>query len=218
MPRIARGLVGGFIYHVLNRGNGKQRVYHKDKDYNAFMSLIRDAKARIPISVFAYCLMPNHFHLVLMPPDGADLSRWMQWLMTSHVRRYHGHYHTCGHVWQGRFKSFIAKQDEHLVTLVRYVEGNPVRAGLVKTAGDWQWSSHASRSTCGEGAFMDALPVQLPENWTELVDRPLQEIEIEHIRTCVQRQRPYGDEDWQEELCKQLGLGSTIRPRGRPKK
>jgi putative transposase len=218
MPRIARGLVGGFIYHVLNRGNGKQRVFHKDKDYHAFLSLMGDARARIPIAVLAYCLMPNHFHLVVMPAEGDDLSRWMQWLMTSHVRRYHGHYRTCGHVWQGRFKSFIVKQDEHLVTLVRYVEGNPVRAGLVKTARDWQWSSHAPRIKPEKYTLLDALPVQLPENWAALVDDPLSELELEQIRASVHRQRPYGDEEWQAELCRELGLDMTIRPRGRPQK
>ena len=218
MPRIARGLVGGFIYHVLNRGNGRQCVFHKDKDYQSFRSLLEDAKQRIPISVLAYCLMPNHFHLVVMPEQGEDLSRWMQWLMTSHVRRYHGYYSTCGHVWQGRFKSFIVKEDEHLITLLRYVEGNPVRAGLVESAVDWQWSSHSSRIAKEKSELLDDPPLQLPENWTGLVDEPLSDMELEDIRTSGQRQRPYGDEEWQAELCRKLGLEMTLRPRGRPRK
>ncbi|MDH4210207.1 MAG: transposase [candidate division WOR-3 bacterium] len=218
MPRIARGLADGFVYHVLNRGNGKQQVFHKEKDYDAFLYLAEEAKTRIPISIFAYCVMPNHFHFVVMPERGEDLSRWMQWFMTSHVRRYHGHYRTCGHVWQGRFKSFIAKQDEHLINLVRYVEGNPVRAGLVTTAADWRWSSHSFRIAGEKCVLTDELPVHLPENWGELVDEPLPGIELEQLRTCIRRQGPYGDEEWRAEVCRELGIEITIRPRGRPKK
>jgi putative transposase len=218
MPRIARGLADGFVYHVLNRGNGKQQVFHKEKDYDAFLYLTEEAKIRIPISVLAYCIMPNHFHFVVMPERGKDLSRWMQWLMTSHVRRYHGHYGTSGHVWQGRFKSFIVKQDGHLTNLVRYVEGNPVRAGLVTIAADWKWSSHSFRIAGERSVLIDELPVQLPENWGELVDEPLPETEIEQLRACIRRQGPYGDEEWRTRLCKELGIEMTIRPRGRPQK
>ncbi len=137
MPRIARGLVDGFIYHVLNRGNGGEEVFHKEQDYKAFINLMKKAKERYPLKILAYCLMPNHFHLVVLPIHGKDLSRWMQWLMTSHVRRYHKHYGTSGHVWQGRFKSFIIQEGSYLLTALRYVESNPVRAGLVSSAKDW---------------------------------------------------------------------------------
>lgn len=137
MPRIARGLVDGFVYHVLNRGNGGQKVFHKDQDYEAFIDLMKKAKARYAIKIFAYCLMPNHFHMVVVPIQAEELNKGMQWLMTSHVRRYHRRYGTSGHIWQGRFKSFIIQEDNHLLTVLRYVEGNPVRAGLVNSATDW---------------------------------------------------------------------------------
>ncbi|NPV93448.1 MAG: transposase [Firmicutes bacterium] len=145
MPRIARGIGDGLTYHVLNRGNGRQQVFHKEHDYRAFIELMGEAKDRYPVKIFAYCLMPNHFHLVLQPTHGDDLSKWMQWLMTSHIRRYHGHYGTCGHVWQGRYKSFVIQNDSHFLTVLRYVENNPVRAGLVTAAKDWAWSSHRAR-------------------------------------------------------------------------
>jgi len=99
MPRITRGLANGFIYHVLNRGNGRQQVFHKEQDYKAFIDLMYEAKNRYPVKIFAYCLMPNYFHIVLMPNKSEDLSKWMQWLMTSHVRRYRRHYGTSGHIW-----------------------------------------------------------------------------------------------------------------------
>ena len=100
MPRILRGLVDGLTYHVLNRGNGGQAIFHKDQDYRSFIELMKEAKERSSVKVFAYCLMPNHYHLVLQPVRAYELSKWMQWLMTSHVRRYHRHYQTSGHVWQ----------------------------------------------------------------------------------------------------------------------
>lgn len=131
MPKIVRGLAGNTIYHVLNRGNGRQEVFHNDKDYEVFINLLREAKERYPIKLFAYCLMPNHFHIVVKPDCGEELSRWMQWVMTSHVRRYHRLYGGSGHVWQGRFKSFMIQQDAHLLMVLRYVEGNPVRANMV---------------------------------------------------------------------------------------
>ena len=99
------------------------------------------ASARLPVDLLGYCLMPNHFHLVLRPHHDGDLGRWMQWLLTAHVRRYHRHYVTTGHVWQGRFKAFPVEDDDHLVTVLRYVERNPLRAELVSRAEDWKWSS-----------------------------------------------------------------------------
>ncbi len=98
MPRIARGLGDKLIYHVLNRGNAKQEIFHKNQDYTAFIALMKEAKSRYSIKLFAYCLMPNHFHMIVMPLQAKELSRYMQWLMTSHVRRYHTHYKTSGHV------------------------------------------------------------------------------------------------------------------------
>jgi putative transposase len=121
MPRSARAAVGGYCYHVINRGNGRAEVFHKDADFAAFARLLRAAPARTDMRLLGYCLMPNHFHLVLWPVNDDDLGRFMQWLLTTHVRRYHMHYHSTGHVWQGRFKAFPIEQDEHLLTVLRYV-------------------------------------------------------------------------------------------------
>ena len=140
MPRTARASVGNVVYHVINRGNAKNDVFHKRDDYAAFLKLINEASDRLPMRLIGYCLMTNHFHLVLWPHNDGDLSRWMQWLMTSHVRRYHRHYNSSGHVWQGRFKAFPIQQDEHLLTVLRYVERNPVRARMVRKAQRYSWS------------------------------------------------------------------------------
>ena len=192
MPRITRGLVDESIYHVLNRGNAGEKVFRKEQDFRAFTDLMRKAKHRYAVSMFAYCLMPNHFHMVLMPLRAEYLSKWMQWLMTSHVRRYHSHYGTSGHVWQGRFKSFIIQKDAHLLTALRYVEGNPVRAGLVNSARDWLWSSHRESIGAIPRSLIDEAPLALPEEWDKYVDAPWTEAELATLRQSVNRQRPFG--------------------------
>ena len=145
MPRSARLVDDEGIYHIINRGNGRQCVFQKDGDYQTFLDLLGQMLEQFDIVLFAYCLMPNHFHLLVKVYKGEDLSRGMQWFTTTHVRRYHRHYGTSGHVWQGRFKSFGIQDDNHFITVARYVEGNPVRAGLVESAIDWCWSSHRER-------------------------------------------------------------------------
>jgi len=218
MPRITRGLADGSIYHVLNRGNWRQDVFHKDGDFAAFNELLELAKARHPVTIFGYCLLPNHFHLLLQADKGSELSCFMQWLMTSHVRRYHQHYRSSGHVWQGRFKSFIVQEDNHLLTVARYIEGNPVRAGMVASARTWRWSSH--RESCGavSRSLTCPLPIPRPEDWTAFVDTALTPQEIEWLRQSVVRQAPFGSGEWQERMGQLLGLESTMRSRGRPRK
>ena len=217
MPRIARATAGGLCYHVLNRGNGRARVFHKEADYQAFIDLIAAAGDRLPMRVLGYCLMPNHFHLMVRPFGDGELSTWMQWLMTSHVRRYHAHHHSSGHIWQGRFKSFIVQTDKHFLAAMRYVERNALRAGLVKRAEDWRFGSLYWRI---KGRQLDLLadwPVQRPSRWRQMVNRPQSDSELESLRRCVQRGRPFGNDRWVKRAAKRHDLETTLRPRGRPK-
>ena len=218
MPRTARASQGGICYHVVNRGNGRAEVFHKDGDYDAFVQLLADAHERLPMRVLAYCLMPNHFHLVLWPKDDGDLSRWMQWLLTAHVRRYHQHYHSSGHVWQGRFKAFPIQADEHLLTVLRYVERNALRAKLVRQAQRWLWSSLASGLAKPPPAFLHPGPVPRPKNWLSYVQEPLTAAELTQVRHSIIRGTPYGQEAWIKRTAARLGLEASLRPRGRPTK
>ena len=220
MPRTARASVGNVCYHVLNRGNGSNTVFHKDGDYGAFLKLLSEANDRQSMRLLGYCLLPNHFHLVAWPRKDGDLSRWMQWLMTSHVRGYHRHYKTSGHVWQGRFKAFPIQSDDHLLTVLRYVERNPVRAKTipVRKAQKWPWSSAGSPPHEFERVKLHNGPVQNRRDWLEWVNQPLTEPELKAIRLSLQRGRPFGSEKWQNRTAKRLDLESTMRPRGRPKK
>ena len=171
--------------------------------------------------MLSFCLMPNHFHLVLWPKHDGDLSKWMQWLTTSHVRRYHRHYDSSGHVWQGRFKSFPIQSDEHLLTVMRYVERNPIRAKAipVRKAQNWHWSSVGIPHPDAEVIPKITMgPVERPEPWLEWVNRPTSLNEFEAMSTCISRGRPYGHEKWRTRIAKKLGLESSLRPRGRPRK
>lgn len=218
MPRTARASLGNWCYHVLNRGNARAEVFHKPADYDAFVALFEPACERLRMRILGYCLMPNHFHLVLWPYDDGDLSRWMQWLMTSHVRRYHRHYGGSGHVWQGRFKAFPIQEDDHLLSVLRYAERNALRARLVRAAENWAWSSLRLRMPGAESMPLARSPVPLPSNWRQLVNEPQTEAEVEAIRASIARGAPFGSERWRKRAAHQLGLEFTLRPRGRPRK
>ena len=207
-------------YHVLNRGNGRAKVFHKEGDYAAFLKLLCQASERVPMRLLAYCLMPNHFHLVVWTYEDGDLSRWMQWLLTSHVRRYHRHYHSSGHVWQGRFKAFPIEEDEHLGIVMRYVERNPVRAKTipVRKASRWPWSSLGSPPKDVDRPRLDPGPIPRGSDWLRWVNEPQTEAELKALRESIVRGRPFGSESWQAQAAKRLGLESSLRPRGRPRK
>ena len=217
MPRPHRSTPAGYCYHVLNRGNARQQVFHRQADYAAFVHLFEEAPKRCPMRVLGYCLMPNHFHLVVWPKGDGDLSRWMQWLLTTHVRRYHQHDRTSGHVWQGRFKAFPIQADEHLLTVLRYVERNPLRAGLCSGLLDWPWSSLAIFQQAVPPDWFHLGPVARGKDWLSQVAQPQTDIELAALRRCVERGSPYGSERWQSRTAATLGLESTLRPRGRPR-
>jgi REP-associated tyrosine transposase len=214
VPRIARPLADNNCYHLINRGNGRQQIFHKDADYQAFVDQLLQARGKYAVKLLAWCVMPNHFHLLVQPEEANLLNKWMQWLMTTHVRRYHKHYGTSGHVWQGRYKSFIVQDNEYLLIVTRYIEGNPVRALLTPTVEQWPWSSYQGRIAATDEFRPDPLPLALPEDWAAFVDAPLTDTEIEKVRNSVNRQTPLGHESWLEEMCVKLGLESTVRRRG----
>jgi len=219
MPRTARASVGGVCYHVINRGNNRQQVFHKDGDYQAFLKAISHACIEVPMPVLGFCLLPNHFHLVVQPKNDGDLSRFMHWLLNTHVRRYHKHYHRSGHLWQGRFKAFPIQEDEHLLTVLRYVERNAVRADLVERAELWAWcSARYWQEDQERPSYLAQGPVPRPRNWLAWVNKAVTAAELEAIRRSLNRGAPYGQADWAESAAKRLGLESTLRPRGRPRK
>ena len=218
MPRTARASKGGVIYHVINRGNGRGQVFHDEEGYAAFVELLGKAHERMKMEVLSYCLMPNHFHLVLRPPDDDSLGTWMHWLLTSHVRRHHRRYGTSGHVWQGRFKAFPVQEDDHLLTVLRYVERNPLRANLVRDASAWPWSSLRWWRQRKRPAFLCPTKDVLSPKWAARVQQPETDSELAALRRSVIRGTPFGGAAWMDRIARKLGLEFTLNPRGRPRK
>ena len=218
MPRTARASSAGVAYHVLNRGNARAPVFFDPDDCQAFVDLLGLSHGRLPMPVLGFTLMPNHFHLVLWPRGDGDLGRWMQWLLTSHVRRHHRRHGGSGHVWQGRFKAFPAQSDGHLLTVLRYVERNPLRANLVRRAEEWRWSSLRWLARPDRPAWLHDGPVPRPDGWIGWVNQPQSEKELDALRKSVLRGAPFGEEGWAKQTAARLGLEFTMNPRGRPRK
>jgi putative transposase len=222
MGRPLRAAAGGYVYHVLNRANARMTIFKKEADYEAFERALAEAVERTGTRLLAYCVMPNHWHLVVWPRKDGELSQFVGWLTLTHTQRWHAHRRSIGsgHVYQGRFKSFPVETDEHYHTVVRYVERNPLRARLVRRAEQWQWCSLARwlRGTTEDQALLSAGPLSRKASWVEHVNEPLTEAEVAAIRRCVDRGAPYGTGIWHDKTVRRLGLESTLRPRGRPKK
>ena len=130
MGRLPRLIEDGLVYHAINRGNNRSHVFADDADHLAFLGALAKTKVRYPFSLFGYCLMTNHFHLLLQPEPGQSISRILQSLTVAHTWRYHKRHRTSGHVWQGRFKSPAIQDDMHLLVVLRYIEANPFRARI----------------------------------------------------------------------------------------
>ena len=197
-------------------------LFSKEKDYAAFEGLLEQTRQSRPMRICAYCLMPNHWHLVLWPEHDGDLAAFMQQLTTRHVRRWQLHRRRVGygHVYQGRYKSFPVEEEEYFYQLARYVERNALRAALVERAEAWKWSSLWRRSsgTPEQKQLLSAWPVAYPKGWDKFVNEPQTEAEVDAIRRCVARGQPYGGEDWVRRTAEQLGLESTLRAPHRPRK
>lgn len=217
MPRRLRVSSGGYAYHVLNRGVGRLRIFGKERDFEAFEEVHRQAKARLPMRVLAWCVMPTHWHFVLWPRGDGHLSEFMRWLTVTHTQRWHAAHQTAGTgpLYQGRFKSFPIQEDDHLLTVLRYVERNPLRAKLVEEADAWRWSSLWHR-VHDQAGLLDDGPLAIPRGWRQHVQAPQTDAELEALQRSVVRSAPFGEACWQEQTAKRLGLQSTLRARGRP--
>lgn len=218
MGRPRRTSIGGIAYHALNRGNRRSQVFFKDGDYEAFLKALAEALAAVPMRLLGFCLMPNHWHLVLWPRGAGDLSRFVGWVTNTHVKRYREHYQDAvgGHLYQGRFRSFPVQEGLHLLRVLRYVEGNPLRAQLAQTADAWRWSSFRVREQGDRDGLLSEWPVLRPPDWRQIVEQMIPEPELAALRSSLHRCRPFGDEDWTNDTARRLGLDATLRSRGRP--
>ena len=222
MPRPPRTAPGGSIFHVLNRAQGKRTMFHHDRDYLAFERVLGEVEERVPMRVLAWCLMPNHWHLLLWPREDGDLSKYMRLLTLTHTQRVHAYRGSTGtgHVYQGRYKSFVVKSDAHCLTVARYVEANALSAKLVRRAEDWRWSSlwRLQRNQQDQPPRLHDWPVARPTDWLAYVNQTPEATELQAVRRSARRGSPYGDEVWVQTMAERLGLRTTLRARGRPAK
>ena len=220
MGRPKRAADGGLIYHVLNRANARMPIFEKPEDYAAFERVLEEAVARTGTRLLAYCVLSTHWHLVLWPQEDGELSRFTGWLTLTHTQRWHAHRHSIGsgHVYQGRFKSFPVQDDEHFYTVCRCVERNALRANLVRRAEDWRWGSLHRWQQGSAKDLLAAWPLRRLANWVQEVNVPHSEAELSALRRSVNRGCPFGEACWSDRIVARLGLESTLRFRGRPKK
>ena len=223
MGRSPRITESGLVYHVLNRRVMRLPLFLKDDDYLAFERVLAESLERPDAPhLLAWCLMPNHWHLVVRAAKQTDLSTWMQWTTVTHTHRWHAHTHTTGEgpLYQGRFKSFPIQADDHFLSACRYVEANAKRARLARRAEQWRWCSLYSRRRGGSvlKRWVRPWPVVRPRNWLADVNESWDEESLQAVRQSVIRGVPLGTKTWRDRVAHRLGLGSTLRARGRPRK
>jgi putative transposase len=221
MARSSRNTPGGLVYHVFNRSVAKMKMFRHNSDFEAFERIIFEAHERFPIRILSYCVMSNHWHFVVWPKEDDEVTPFFRWLTHTHAMRWRVSHNTVGfgHLYQGRFKSFPVETDEHLQRLCRYVERNPLTAGLVSRAERWRWSSLSVRSKGPSQlrSILSSSPVDFGDDWTSLVNEPLTEVELDEVKTSLRRNRPLGSTEWVQQVSSRLKLDHTFRDRGRPK-
>jgi putative transposase len=217
MPRSARLVVPLFPHHVTHRGNDKQRTFFTESDYRLYKTYLEAACAATRTAVWGWCLMPNHVHLILVPSTESGLACVMRRTQGRYTRAVNAREKRSGHLWQARFASFVM-DEAHLLACVRYVELNPVRAGLARRPEDWPWSS--ARSHLGGASDGLADPQPLLERWPDwraILDGGLADAARDSIRVRERSGRPLGS----AAFVARYGRAATAppnRPRGRPRR
>lgn len=221
MARLPRLAAAGFPHHVIQRGNDRQTVFREDADYARYLGWLREVAAAHGLHVHAYVLMPNHVHLLATPPTGDALSRAMQSLGRRYVRWFNDKYRRTGTLWEGRFRSTVIDADRYLLACSRYIELNPVRAGIVDSPELYRWSSYAHHA----GVLVDPLVTDHPLVWAlgntpferQLAYRRLFDLELTpefvlSLRSATNRGRALGA------FAEGGQAVAQPRPRGRPRK
>ena len=222
MGRPPRNSQGGTIYHVIGRGLKPKPIFRSMEDYREFDVTLAQAVDRFDARLLAYCVLPKHWHLVLIPRKDGDLSKLMAWLTTTHSARWHTKPRRAGTggLYERRFRSFPVQDTKKLFDIIQFVESHPLRSGMVALPNDWPWSSVSRRGneSATSGPMLSIPPVPLPLDWTEQLSLEMSTATLDQIKHCIQRSCPYGDAGWVQKTAAKLSLESTLRPRGRPKK
>ncbi len=225
MPRVPRPVADGLLYHAINRGNNRAAVFFAPTDYLLFLKALVQTQRRYLFLLFGYCLMTNHFHHRLAPDAGQSISRIRQSLCVAHTWHYHKAQGTVGHIGQGRFKSPVIQDDIPSLVVLRYIEANPLRAGMVADLASYPWSSYVVHGLGKSDPLLSPLPAwetlaateaQRQAYWRGWVHTPLTEGELAAVRRSVVSGRPYGEASWVQRTASAAGINLAKRPRGRP--
>jgi Transposase and inactivated derivatives len=221
MPRTARIVVPDLPYHITQRGNYRQNVFEDDEDRLSYLSWINDYSKQYKLSIVAYCLMDNHVHFIVIPQEEYSLAKVFSISHMRYSQYFNKKKRASGHLWQGRFYSCVM-DDDYLVTALRYVERNPVRAGIVRKPWRWEWSSAGEHVGQRKGVIdIEKIATRIDtsvEEWKDYIDLAENKEEIENIRKHTMLGRPLGTKDFIAKLGNRLGRVLSVLPRGRPKK
>jgi putative transposase len=198
MPRPKRSCEAGEVYHLINRGNKKARVFIEATDYQEFVMAMADAAERTGVRHMTFCIMPNHFHIVAQSSAENDISSYMQRLMNAHIRNYQDRHGTkgTGHIYQGRYRPIQVVTDQQFLNVCRYVDANPLRAGLVDRAEHWLWGGLALKKSRDGRRLLSPWPVEKPADWLDRVNRQQSEALLNEIRKAIARRRPLDGTDF----------------------
>jgi putative transposase len=225
MARQPRVAIAGFPHHVVQRGNNRQEIFRDAADCERFLALLGELAVAHRTAVHAYTLMPNHVHLLVTPVEALSLSRLMQALGRSYVRWFNTRHGRSGTLWEGRFRASVIESERYLFSCCRYIELNPVRAGLVVDPAQYRWSSHAHHI----GLRTEPLIEEHPLVWSlgntpfdrqaayrRLFDQAPVESEVDLLRSAIQGGWAVGGEQFRSAVSEIAGRRLTRRPRGRP--
>lgn len=218
MTRAARIVVPGYPHHVTQRGNRRMPVFFDDNDYRAYMAFLSEWCAKAGTEIWAYCLMPNHVHLILVPSHEDGLRAALSETHRRYASRVNKREDWSGHLWQGRFSSF-PMDEAHLLACARYVELNPVRAKLARTPGAWKWSSAKAHLSGKDDELVKVAPLaKLAPDWKAFLSGGIEEKTLEAVRASERSGHPLGGKAFFKRLEKSLGRSVEPGKRGRPPK
>lgn len=204
----------------MNRAAKRAQLFDSSADYLAVETLLHRAKTATEIRLLDYCIMPNHFHLIIWPKAASQMSQFMRIFTGAHAQFWQLARGTVGSgaVYQGRYKAIPVQTGRYFYNVCRYVQGNPLRAGLVTRAEEWRWSSLWRRLHGEDIDLLDPWPIPCPDNWLESVNRPKDAVDVDTLRQAIRRGIPFGDPGWIEKAGQSIVDKRQRRPRGRPKK
>jgi len=227
MARRLRFFVTEVPYHVVQRGNNRNPIFFSKNDYRFFLNVLQEAKTKHPCFIYAYCLMPNHFHLLIQPKEKDNISLLMKLLGAKYVHYVNRSYERTGTLWEGRFKCSLIDEESYFFTCLHYIEMNPVRAGIVDSPGVYNWSSYRVRAFGEKSPVLDLDPWynSLGSNEQERQNRyrrffqdSIPESTLEFIRETTNKGGLIGSSSFKERVEAVINKEIIIRSPGRPKK